>query len=839
MSLVASYNLINDAHDTFHHSDLLPSPSFASDGALGSCLNLTTRNQITLSALKDSEVISFSAWVKFENEIFTLFSKLFYFSVQWDNSGINNDALRVEISGQDTNNISLNVFNNGGWTGDGGFGSATMTRNAWHHIVMACFKNKLEFYVDGVRKFSTAKRIDLAHSYDTSFNGNFTINQSAVHFKLWNFKIFSHPLSKREVSDLYKTCVTHFSFNDPMLNYENLYTGTQLNASWMTINYNVQTDVFSQYGISKAIKFIPSHSNTDSTNFMAYSYLVSTALPETSGYGTTRKYGVSMYCYVSEDCNANFDLTLEGSSYFDKFYVSEDATLSSNKKDIICSTKGKAFLLNARIVPTTKENDFKIMFYFNKNQSLVFTTGYIYVAAISLFPLNENDDFFGPMSLIGKSPTFGSLRDVSGFGNHATATSNNILLSRETALGSYSLKTQNDGSGFIFPFPLKKSGYEGTVEFWVKLNSSHTYQSVVGLINDSNNNYYGGTGFWIALNTEGAALWFYNSKYYKSSKTSLNLNTWYHVACTFIGTTLTRYCNGEKLNSINNNTAFNINSSWNRCILGGYYVDGVSWNTKLDSYIADFKIYARPLSDSEIKEDSLRRISFTNIGSIKAESIEEKESFGKIKMSKGAAIKGMNINELGIQDMKVKVLDDGSCWARIFHHETPSTTNLFAYNEGPKVRSADGTKYSLFYLLANSRFKNKSNQYEFLLEYPNEYPNKYNRWTQTSNPCTTSSVSNYNPIHIDWTTQNFGGILLSSEVNGSTYLKCDTGTTWFYAIGSRDSWETSIPGPGSAVTETNVYIRIDNIQGLEESTENLNPQKIGKNYISANQFLEE
>ena len=181
--------------------------------------------------------------------------------------------------------------------------------------------------------------------------------------------------------------------------------------------------------------------------------------------------------------------------------------------------------------------------------------------------------------------------------------------------------------------------------------------------------------------------------------------------------------------------------------------------------------------------------------------------------------------------MPLKVLSDGSVWARIFHHLPESGTNLFAANENTNVREPG--KFSLLYLLSSDTFK-QNNNYEFLLEYPQNLPGQYNRWKQTSNPTTSSTVSGYSPIHIDWTSNSWGGLMLSSTTGGNTFIKGSTTSSWFYAIGCRNSRNGSIPGPASAVDDARLYIRIDNLDYLN----NQFIQKIGKSFISGSNFTE-
>jgi hypothetical protein len=90
----------------------------------------------------------------------------------------------------------------------------------------------------------------------------------------------------------------------------------------------------------------------------------------------------------------------------------------------------------------------------------------------------------------------------------------------------------------------------------------------------------------------------------------------------------------------------------------------------------------------------------------------------------------------------------------------------------------------------------------------------YNRWTQTGSPNNTAPTG-YQRIHTDWT-EHAGPL---RKASGSALYNCDgIGTsTWFAAIGQTGRWTDTqaIPGAnGSAQTETELWVRIDNIGGL-------------------------
>ena len=162
--------------------------------------------------------------------------------------------------------------------------------------------------------------------------------------------------------------------------------------------------------------------------------------------------------------------------------------------------------------------------------------------------------------------------------------------------------------------------------------------------------------------------------------------------------------------------------------------------------------------------------------------------------------------------------ENSAAWARIFHHNAHwgnvlySNANSFA--EAKSSNTVD--KYSVLGNIAN--YKNSSN-WEFLLQYPDVDSTKYNRWTQTDNPTTTTiangdgsaTAGGYTAKHIDWTGNYWGGLTLSTA--GDAFINGSVGhSNWYYAIGAKTAWKGGIPGPANDPTSTvNLWARIDNL----------------------------
>jgi hypothetical protein len=78
-----------------------------------------------------------------------------------------------------------------------------------------------------------------------------------------------------------------------------------------------------------------------------------------------------------------------------------------------------------------------------------------------------------------------------------------------------------------------------------------------------------------------------------------------------------------------------------------------------------------------------------------------------------------------------------------------------------------------------------SGKYEFMLTYPRQSATAYNRWSQTSSP-NSSTVTGLSKITTAWNS-HFGGL---RRTNGTAIYNCDTGSSWYAAIGQQGAWTT-------------------------------------------------
>nr|DAR44295.1 MAG TPA: hypothetical protein [Caudoviricetes sp.] len=171
---------------------------------------------------------------------------------------------------------------------------------------------------------------------------------------------------------------------------QNLYLGKQNIAnSNCTCESNYKTDIFLPYGFDTCKKINPVSEEkrkywNNTKRFMVYSYILDWQKERIKNGDFT----VSMYAYVSEDCDADFRLHLEhGCSYTEKYNT------NGNSWSIVDTTKGKVILVWAKFRSNADDGKIYIMFYPNPNLENTFTQGYILFTGLRI---HEGTEIYRP-----------------------------------------------------------------------------------------------------------------------------------------------------------------------------------------------------------------------------------------------------------------------------------------------------------------------------------------------------------------------------------------------------------------------------------------------------------
>ena len=210
------------------------------------------------------------------------------------------------------------------------------------------------------------------------------------------------------------------------------------------------------------------------------------------------------------------------------------------------------------------------------------------------------------------------LYDLSGNGYNGTMTDVTI-----TSDGHMSFDGQNPGSAVAFPESniskdpsLYLGGSSGrfTYECWVnKQGDNHNASSQARIMSTDLSDYNGIAWYYSShANHANKIIFFYdgNSQTGTTRTTSVGLstNTWYHIVCTCDASLTTSnikvYVNGEEDNSKNFANDLNFGSGTSRVFaIGSNTEASVQYNNGLNGYIDICRIYGKPLSADEVKQN--------------------------------------------------------------------------------------------------------------------------------------------------------------------------------------------------------------------------------------------
>lgn len=311
---------------------------------------------------------------------------------------------------------------------------------------------------------------------------------------------------------------------------------------------------------------------------------------------------------------------------------------------------------------------------------------------------------------------------------------------------------------------------------------------------------------------------------------AFSLNTWYHIVLVNDNTAVKLYVNGDLKQS--SNSVAVANQLFAELSIGAR----LSNENIVKMNMSDFRIYATPLTDVDIKKLYNSPIEIDDSYNLYSYELkeEDKSSFNKSGIVMFNDYSNISVTSGGPFGDLLYTLDDGGIFARI-HWLDVSTTKEF-FKDASEVLKCVGKSNRFSRLDIVDKFKMPDNSYEFILRYPQQSSTAYNRWKQTGSPM-SSAPGGYQRIHTDWTAH--AGPLRYSP-NGSSQFNCDTAgsTTWYAAIGQLVGWtNNSIPAADeNQQFETELWIRIDDGKGkkIYDGTKT----KLYEDYILTNDYIE-
>lgn len=676
----------------------------------------------------------------------------------------------------------------------------TNIKNAWHHLALTYKRSTgdIKLYVDGVCEKIRAGYLGAAvgsNPFDL-FNwstGNISSTNYRPLCKLNDVRLYDHCLSVKEIKEISKGLVLHF----PLHGEEggtNLIKGiaecTATSAGSETLGGPLIYDT----------SLFPLNSLIGKTFIFSYDYSVEGPKANATGDYSKDRFG-SHLTLTYKDASGNAGTAYPGASYLEASGTGravQTYTCSSSWTEIT----GLTIALQPYNKPASGNNNT----WYIKNFKIEvgdIDTGY-----------SINPNTLGLAS--------NEISDCSGYGHTGTKVLTSYVKNSPrydascAMLGAAVDTTSNTltGASYITArIPLAASSAM-TVSWWgkiVKYGRGGIFETTAYEYDPINGTDYNTTAFANWDSTFGV----YNG----TSRVNLYSDLvkvdsqWYLHTITYDGSNVKYYRNGTLIST---NALAGTLPAITAIRIGIGKAGGVY--RQIQQYVSDFRMYVTALSAEDVKELYQIPISIDKSGDMFSLSYDEDQ---KPEFKKTGLTKAIDFYEILIfKDMEVKTLSDGSCWARILHHNNKGGTVLFTEDNAINYQSTD--LYSRLYAL--EAYRNIDGKFEFMAIQPDLDANKIYRWKQSSNPIIDSTIAGYENI-----TNGQGGLV---KCSGATYCAVSSTTNnWWCAVGCYSVYQGGIPGFGSnVVTGTlDLYVRIPSLDkaGIYK-----------KNYILANQIYE-
>ena len=684
--------------------------------------------------------------------------------------------------------------------------------NTWHHIAGVVGNGQLKIYIDGA--LVNTSTISTRPTYsDGDGLGIGCFRYISGHLypfsgRINDFRIYDHALSPKEVKEISKGLVLHYPLNNNGMGCKNYikdsYYIKPTICAWGNSTYaRTQVEIDDEYFTGTFWKFTRGASGSGDVRI---------------GWGESR---IPIDSSIYNDNPLQFSIWVKSTTgtaltvYSARMSDQEHSSMGTfnipaNKwTKVECS---RTFLSSSS---AANVNELEIYLHISYNTDAVFAKAKLEVAdRPTPWCPNEADELYSQLGMDENIEY-----DVSGYGNNALKTSVNY----NSDSPRYQTSTVFDGtsSGInlnpsnINPVLTQGGSTPFAYSFWIKNTATDR-----GIIFGDHKEGVINANISIEKHAKNELRFYWNEGYidWFCTNTILSLDTWIHIAITYNGSQLSVYRNGVLTDS----KTITLNSG-NKTV-GDYFQIGRDSrinNTMLEGSLSDFRIYATCLSDANIQELYNRPISIDNNGNMFAVEAVEESATGP-QFSKTGAVEATTINALPLYDMETKVLDDGSAWARILHHNNRAGTVLFTTSNVLDIQTTD--LYSRLKIL--EQFRDDNGSFEFMAIQPDIDDTIY-RWKQTNNPTQSGSLSGYVNI------ENGSGGLVYGPTDYALMSESGTTTNWWCAVGAKQPYNGGIPGFGrNTVAGTlDFYVRIDTVSPNKQF-------KLYNKYIECNDIIE-
>lgn len=219
MALIHWWPLTQDGNDHAGHAHFSGTYTPDIGGKVGDCAKQwAAKLTCSTTELAGLESFSVAMWLRLDSaKASGIWADLFGMTLS---KGSTTDSMRAEVTAAGGSSVS--VFCNSISGVSTGAASFTLTKDVWTHIVFVKDSGVLTSYVNGAKISSTT----WSNMIGASCTGEFHISDNATFASYNDVRLYSHPLTTKEIQELSKGLIVHYTFNGRSADYLE-FTGTQ------------------------------------------------------------------------------------------------------------------------------------------------------------------------------------------------------------------------------------------------------------------------------------------------------------------------------------------------------------------------------------------------------------------------------------------------------------------------------------------------------------------------------------------------------------------------------------------------------------------------------------
>lgn len=572
--------------------------TYNANGKLGKCFYANGVNTIKiLNIIPDFynyTAYSISAWFYIEARNTSHSGSAIISAGNW-----NSQVINLAVSDWSSDHYTLLRISGTSW---GKTYSYNFNLNTWYHVVVSCDGSKTYAYVNGVLIGDTQPSF-----LPSSIEGNDIAIGGATYYAGMQFfgrindvRIYDHCLSQKEIKEISKGLVAHYTLGDSYLEgTTNLCTtpdclsATCYNGATGKYGYGTNTDIYKTTGIFNGKFCTKVYMGTSGNSARPYPYVSNMFVSNGTNQPKNKTISFDYYGTIGTYINP---------------YKLGNGSATCDWRNNATTTKSGTFT-NSGAIPVVPNTWNHISFTLTGTTDANAEWGYIILGdthtsdtsnywLFANFQIEAKDHETGYAG-VGGTRNESIVYDCSGYNYHGTTGG---TLTVDSTTPRYSVSTKFAASSGSFSHPnITLSQF--TFSFWAKHTvANRMLMGSNASLTSSNANWY-----WYGDNSFKYAGGEYYYQHNAGSAESL-LGTWIHFVATYDGANITVYRNGVNEGS----KAVTGDKTLEYLSIGNGYTSGY-W---AGGWVSDFRLYSTCLSEEDIRALYNTPVSISNTGAM-------------------------------------------------------------------------------------------------------------------------------------------------------------------------------------------------------------------------------